>query len=133
SPTSITAFQDNYVQKTIDVLNDLPNVLWIVSQEAPEHSLWWIDHLISLIRTYEKGKRYQHPVGYGQVSMDSSKADLVLYNSDADWGAPYARVSPARSCGTGNPSCNVNINDSDHSYWGIWNDSPQQNRNYEWE
>jgi hypothetical protein len=65
--------------------------------------------------------------------MDSSKADLVLYNSDADWVAPYARVSPARSCGTGNPSCKVNINDSDHSYWGIWNDSPQQNRNYEWE
>jgi len=133
APNSITALQDTYVQKTIDVLNDLPNVLWIVSQEAPEHSLWWNDHLISLIRTYEKGKPYQHPVGYGQVAMDSSKADLVLYNSDADWVAPYARVSPARSCGTGNPSCKVNINDSDHSYWGIWNDSPQQNRNYEWE
>jgi len=56
APNSITTLQDAYVQKTIDVLNDLPNVLWIVSQEAPEHSLWWNDHLISLIRAYEKGE-----------------------------------------------------------------------------
>jgi hypothetical protein len=27
----------------------------------------------------------------------------------------------------------VNINDSDHSYWEIWNDSPQKGRNYAWE
>jgi hypothetical protein len=26
----------------------------------------------------------------------------------------------------------VNINDSDHSYFGIWNESPQVNRNYFW-
>jgi hypothetical protein len=130
---SITAFQDAYVQKTIDVLNDLPNVLWIVSQEAPEHSLWWNDHLISLIRAYEKGKTYQHPIGYGEVSMDFNKTDLVLYNSDADWVAPAVRISPVRSCGTGNPICKVNINDSDHSYWEMWNDTPQKNRNYAWE
>ena len=132
-PNSITTLQDAYVQKTIDVLNDLPNVLWIVSQEAPEHSLWWNDHLISLVRTYEKGKPYQHPVGYGEVSMDFYKTDLVLYNSDADWVAPTAWLSPPRSCGTGNPTCKVNINDSDHSYWGMWNDTPQTNRNYAWE
>jgi hypothetical protein len=27
----------------------------------------------------------------------------------------------------------VNVNDSDHSYWEIWKDTPQQNRNYAWE
>jgi hypothetical protein len=27
----------------------------------------------------------------------------------------------------------VNINDSDHSYFGMWNDPPQKNRNYAWE
>jgi hypothetical protein len=27
----------------------------------------------------------------------------------------------------------VNINDSDHSYFGMWNDSAQVNRNYAWE
>ena len=133
APNTITAIQDTYVRKTIDVLNDLPNVLWIVSQEAPEHSLWWNDHLISLIRSYEKGKPHQHPVGYGEVSMDFYKTDLVLYNSDADWVAPAAWLSPPRSCGTGSPTCKVNINDSDHSYWGMWNDTPQKNRNYAWE
>ncbi len=27
----------------------------------------------------------------------------------------------------------MNVNDSDHSYFGMWNDSPQINRNYAWE
>ena len=35
APNAITAIQDAYVKKVIDTLNDLPNVLWIVSQEAP--------------------------------------------------------------------------------------------------
>jgi hypothetical protein len=42
-------------------------------------------------------------------------------------------MSPTNSCGTGRPSCKVNINDSDHSYFGMWNDPPQKNRNYAWE
>jgi hypothetical protein len=56
-----------------------------------------------------------------------------LYNSDADWVAPVARISPTSSCGSGTPACKVNINDSDHSYFGMWNDSAQVNRNYVWE
>src|SRR5262245_33723323 len=64
APNAITGFQDAYVRKTIDTLNDLPNVLWIVSEEAPKNSLWWSKHLISVVRAYEKGKRYQHPIGY---------------------------------------------------------------------
>ena len=27
----------------------------------------------------------------------------------------------------------MNINDSDHSYWEMWKDTPLQNRNYAWE
>ena len=38
APNAITAIQDAYVKKVIDTLNDLPNVLWIVSQEAPADS-----------------------------------------------------------------------------------------------
>lgn len=59
--------------------------------------------------------------------------DRTVYNSNADWVAPAALVSPASSCGTGKPPCKVNINDSDHSYFGMWNDTAQENRNYEWE
>ena len=131
APNAISNTQDVYVRKTIDALNDLPNVLWIVSEEAPTESTWWNNHLISLVRAYEKSKRYQHPIGYG--SLGGRPQDPVLYNSDADWVAPWAWVSPSRSAGTGSPPVKVNINDSDHSYFGMWNDTPQKNRNYIWE
>jgi hypothetical protein len=130
APNAITDFQDAYVRKTIDTLNDLPNVLWIVSEEAPVASTWWNNHLISLIRECERGKPFQHPIGYGTLA---ESRDEILYNSDADWVAPWARISPTKSCGTGKPGRKVNINDSDHSYFGMWNDSLQQNRNYAWE
>jgi len=129
APNSMTAFQDAYVKKVVDTLNDQPNVLWIVSQEAPPGSEWWNSHLISLTRSYEAGKPLQHPIGYGVLANNN---DATIVNSDADWIAPAARISPTASCGTGHPACKVNINDSDHSYFGMWNDSPQVNRNYFW-
>jgi hypothetical protein len=129
-PDAITGFQDAYVKKTVDTLNDLPNVLWIVSEEAPVGSTWWNNHLISTLRAYEKGKPYQHPIGYGTLQRPG---DAALYDSDADWVAPWAWLSPTRSCGGGQPACKVNVNDSDHSYFGMWNDTPRKNRNYAWE
>lgn len=130
APNIITKFQDAYVEKAIDTLNDLPNVLWIVSEEAPSNSLWWNNHQISHIRAYESGKAHQHPIGYAALI---SAWDSIIYNSDADWVAPAVIVSPASSCGAGKPACKVNVNDSDHSYYRIWNETPQQNRNYAWE
>jgi hypothetical protein len=127
---AITAVQDAFVQKTVDTLNDLPNVLWIVSEEAPSNSAWWNGHVISLVKSYESGKPLQHPVGWATLTGGT---DAQLYDSDADWVAPLARLSPTRSCGTGSPACKVNVNDSDHSYFGMWNDSAQTNRNYFWE
>jgi hypothetical protein len=111
-------------------LNDLPNVLWIVSEEAPNNTQWWNDHEISHTRTYESGKRYQHPIGYAALIHSP---DETVYNSNADWAAPAGRISPTTSCGSGKPACKVNINDSDHSYWEMWKETPQQNRNYTWE
>jgi len=129
APNAITSIQDAFVRKLIDTLNDLPNVLWIVSQEAPPGSAWWNHHLISLTRVYEAGKPWQHPVGLGVLADNN---DATIMDSDADWIAPAARISPTRSCGRGHPACKVNINDSDHSYFGMWNDSAQANRNFFW-
>ncbi|HEY7291368.1 MAG TPA: putative collagen-binding domain-containing protein [Vicinamibacterales bacterium] len=126
---AITAVQDAYVKKTIDTLNDLRNVLWIVSEEAPTNSAWWNAHVIAQIRSYEATKPTRHPVGYATLA---SLDDSVIINSDADWVAPAASTSPTTTCGSGNPRCKVNINDSDHSYFGMWNDSAQTNRNYAW-
>jgi hypothetical protein len=137
APNAITAIQDALVEKIIDTLNDLPNVLWIVSEEAPSHSKWWNDHLIAFARSYEATKPVQHPIGY--AALDDSN-DSVLLNSDADWIAPAARFPQFRlrdffyrpNCGKGYPRCKVIINDSDHSYFGMWNDSAQVNRNFFW-
>jgi len=130
APSPITQFQDTYLEKVIDTLNDLPNVLWIVSEEAPSNSTWWNAHQISHVRAYEAKKPHQHPIGYAALI---GAPDTVLYNSDADWVAPQVRVSPVTSCGSGKPACKVNVNDSDHSYFGMWNHTPQVNRNYAWE
>jgi hypothetical protein len=129
APDAITEFQDAYVKKVIDTLNDLPNVLWIVSEEAPAGSEWWNRHLIALARSYEAGKWWQHPIGY---AVQADNKDGTILNSDADWIAPVARISSTTSCGSGHPPCKVNVNDSDHSYFGMWNDSAQANRNYFW-
>jgi hypothetical protein len=130
SPNANTRIQDAYVEKMIDTLNDLPNVLWMVSEEASSDSIWWNNHQIAHIRAYESKKTHQHPIGY---AAPIGVKDSVIYNSDADWVAPYVDVSPASSCGTGKPACKVNINDSDHSYFEMWLETPQQNRNYAWE
>jgi hypothetical protein len=129
APNAITAFQDAYVKKMIDTLNDLPNVLWIVSEEAPAHSVWWNKHIIALVRSYEATRPFQHPIGYA-VRIDGN--DTSITDSDADWIAPAARISPTSSCGTGHPRCKVNVNDSDHSYFGMWNESARLNRNFFW-
>ncbi len=130
APNATTGFQDAYVEKVIDTLNDLPNVLWVVSEESSDNSVWWNDHHISHIRAYESKKPHQHPIGYGTIS---GTPDTTMYNSNADFVKPHARISPVKSCGSGKPPCKVNINDSDHSYWEMWNQTAQQNRNYAWE
>jgi hypothetical protein len=139
APNAITAIQDALVKKIIDTLNDLPNVLWIVSEEAPSRSKWWNSHLIAFARSYEAAKPVQHPIGYG--ALDDFK-DSVLLDSDADWIAPGARIPqfPLRdfvdrrnaNCWKGEPPCKVIVNDSDHSYFGMWNDPAQVNRNFFW-
>jgi chitodextrinase len=130
APNGITGVQDAYVNKVVDTLNDLPNVLWIVSEEAPGTSGWWNQHQIAQLRSYESTKPQQHPIGWAVMSDFN---DMTLYNSNADWVAPGTSRSPSASCGSGTPVCKVNINDSDHSYFGMWNDTAQENRQYAWE
>jgi hypothetical protein len=125
TPNGITDVQDAFVRKTIDTLSDQPNVLWEVSEEAPSNSTWWQDHMIGLIHAYETTKSLQHPVGFPTLTGGS---DSDLYTSAADWVAPKSRVAPASNAGS-----KVIVNDSDHSYFGMWNDSTQTNRNFLWE
>ena len=125
APNSVTNFQDAFVKKVIDTVGDQPNVLWEISEEAPNTSTWWQNHMISLIHSYEATKPLQHPVGYPALTGGS---DSTIYSSAADWVAPTARISPTTNSGN-----KAIVNDSDHSYYGMWNDTAQTNRNYLWE
>jgi hypothetical protein len=130
SVAAITTAQENYVAKVIDTLNDLDNVLWEVSEEAPSTSGPWNDHFIAYIRSYEAGKPLQHPIGYPTLTYPGN--DTQLFASAADWIAPTlggngGTVAPANNQGK------VILNDGDHSYGGMWNYTQQQNRNYAWE
>jgi hypothetical protein len=130
APNAITAIQDAMVDATIDALDDLPNVLWIVSEEAAASTAWWQGHMIAHVRAYEAGKPEQHPIGLAAIT---GADDQTVYDSDADWVAPFAQLSPSMTCGSGSPKCKVDVNDSDHSYFGMWNDTAQKNRQYAWE
>lgn len=80
---AITALQEAYVQKVIDRLNDLDNVLYEVSNESHANSNDWQYHMIAFIKSYEAGKSKQHPVG---MTVEWPGGDnLELINSPADW------------------------------------------------
>src|SRR5262249_52323150 len=98
APNPITGVQDGFVNKLVDTLNDLPNVLWIISEEAPADSTWWNQHQIAHLRSYEGSKPQQHPIGWAVMSDYN---DGTLYNSDADWIAQGSRFSPYVTCGGG--------------------------------
>ncbi len=139
-PNAVTNIQDAYVQKTIDTLNDLDNVIWEPSEEAPDNSTWWQGHMIEFLHVYEGGgtcttctgsptytaKPYIHPVLYASLNV-SSPNDSALFSSAAESVAPFGKPAPTNNQGK------VIIEDSDHNYFGMWNDSAQVNRNYFWE
>ena len=83
---AITAFQEAYVRKTIDTLNDLDNVLYEISNESHANSEDWQYHMITFIKSYEAGKPKQHPVGMTVEHPGGDNSELT--NSPADWISP---------------------------------------------
>ena len=115
-PPEAWEFEQAYIRKVVDAVNDLDNVLYEVSNESgAPYSNSWQANVISVIKHYEKTKPKQHPVG--MTSQWKGGADKTLFDSAADWISPNDRL-PA---GDGRK---VIINDTDHSYG--W---PQLKRN----
>lgn len=107
-PTAAWAFEQAYLRKVVDTVNDLDNVLYEVSNEAgAPYSNSWQSSVIKYVKQYESTKLKQHPVG--MTFQWTGGSDATLYNSEADWVSPQARF-PA---GTGGK---VIMNDTDHSY-----------------
>jgi hypothetical protein len=125
---AITNFQDAYVKKMVDTLNDLPTVIWEIAEEQPAASMtWWAPHVMGLVRAYETGgtfevttypgKPLQHLVGIGSLNATAPN-DGTLYSSTADWIAPtinsnFSNQFPSNV--SANNRGKVVINDSDHS------------------
>ncbi|MGC9326200.1 MAG: DUF6298 domain-containing protein, partial [Candidatus Hinthialibacter sp.] len=111
----ITQIQERYVKKVIDVVNDLDNVLYEISNENHPESTKWQYHMIRFIHEYEKSKPKQHPVG--MTFQYSGGKNQTLFDSPAEWISPnpdggYRDNPPA------NDGQKVILTDTDH-LWGI--------------
>jgi hypothetical protein len=123
-------YEQQYLSMLINTVNDLPNVLYAVSNESPSPgSDTWQASVISYVRSVEAALPYQHPVG--MVFQFKGGTDQNLYNSAANWVSPAFGGGglnvPTDATGqcptqTGNggatnpnsPNCKVVINDTDH-------------------
>jgi hypothetical protein len=88
----VLALQERYVQKVIDTVNDLDNVLYEISNESGPQSAEWQYHLICMIKSYEATRAHQHPVGmtglYPWPGDTLEAANAALAASPADWISP---------------------------------------------
>jgi len=83
---AVTAVQEAYVRHVVDVVDDLDNVLYEISNESDTASTAWEDHMVEVIKRYEAGKPKQHPVGMSVAWPGGSNAPL--YAGPADWISP---------------------------------------------
>jgi len=111
----ITAIQESYIEKVIDLVNEFDNVLYEISNENHPPSTEWQYHMISFIKDYEKKLAKQHPVG--MTFQYKGGSNDILLNSPADWISPNHeggyRDNPPPSVGS-----KVIVTDTDH-LWGI--------------
>jgi hypothetical protein len=125
--TPALSYQEAYVRKVIDTVNDLDNVLYEIANEdsgGPDNDAWQY-HMIKLIKRYESAKPKQHPVG---MTVQYPRGnDATLLASPADWISPAAKFLP----GDGRK---VVINDTDHSYFwiGLKKDGVKAQRSWVW-
>ena len=122
---AVTQIQDTYVKKVIDTVNDLDNVLYEIANETTGGAEPWQYHMIDLVKQYEAGKPFQHPVG---MTTPGGGDDPSIIASHADWISP---VNPLMlSDGT-----KVVLNDTDHSYYWttLESNGPGAQRAWAWE
>jgi hypothetical protein len=118
--SEILALQKTYVQKVMDTLNDLDNVLYEISNESPASSAAWQYHMVNFIREYERTKPQQHLIGMSSGGGADAITNEDIFAGPADWVAPNYRGgyrdNPPSSDGS-----KVVIVDTDHIF-GIGGD-----------
>lgn len=116
--SAVTELQEAYVQKVIDTVNDLDNVLYEISNESHANSQDWQVHMINFIKNTEAKRPKQHPVG---MTVEYPAGDNgELFASPADWISPNDtggyKDNPPVADGS-----KVVIVDTDH-LWGVGGD-----------
>ncbi len=137
------AIQHQFVNKMIDSLNDLDNIIWEIGNEAEfTESRFWQYDMVDYVKSYEAGKPLQHLVGItsdgwsGQLYLDwvlDSPADWVSPTSLSTWGQPATSTDDYKEGGPASYSGKVIINDVDH-LWGnfeLW-DNFDEGRRWIW-
>lgn len=113
----VLSYQKSYVRKVIETLNDLDNVIYEISNESEPDSTAWQYEMIRFVKTQERLKPKQHPVG-----MTSQFIHNVpnLMNSPADWVSPGSDQPYMNDPPVANGK-KVVLVDTDH-LWGIGGD-----------
>jgi len=115
----VTAFQEAYVRRVIDAVNDLDNVLYEIANESDFSTTEWQYHLIRFIKAYEAKKSKQHPVGMTSIGFGKNPTDLDrLLKSPADWISPNPDRYDYKNDPSAADGAKVILADTDH-LWGV--------------
>jgi hypothetical protein len=75
----IKAYQQKYIRKVIDTVNDLDNVFFELSNEAAGHQ--WHTEIINYVKSYESSKPKQHLVFYSPGGLSGAGTyDFTSYD-----------------------------------------------------
>ncbi|GEM_PF-1989478 len=58
----VVRLQKTYIEKMVDTLNDLDNILWEICNEAPAEAMPWQYEMLRHLKAYERHKPKQHLV-----------------------------------------------------------------------
>lgn len=114
----VTALQERYVDKVIETVGDLDNVMYEISNENHAGSTDWQYHMIRYIKQKERERGIAHPVG--MTYQHKGGVNATLFESPADWISPHFsggyKDNPPPATGQ-----KVILTDTDH-LWGIGGD-----------
>lgn len=108
----LNVIQAGYIRRVVDTVNEFPHVLYEVINEGGQKEWdWWV---VETIRSHERGKPLQHPIG---ITGHGAEDLASMLASPADWISPGGRDgfkdNPPAWDGK-----KVSILDTDH-VWGV--------------
>jgi hypothetical protein len=90
----VIALQRLYIDKLIDTVNDLDNILYEISNEDVDAAVPWQYDVISYIKSYELTKAKRHPVWMTTPVSPAGVLYSDLTNSAANAVSPAINSTP---------------------------------------